>query len=136
MRRWRTPSCPFSRGRRTKQAILLPRNFSVCRTVLTKFKDSFGTLSTLLLTQGNQVEPSLSCHTVLTKFNRGKFPGLFVERRTGPASRHPQGGSMLWVGEVTAFLKLHLEGDLAAAAFISFSILEINFRNGKRRKWC
>ena len=55
---------------------------------------------------------------VFTKFARGRFPGVYVERKIGPASRHPQGGTMLWAGEVTAFLKLHVAGDLSAAPFV------------------
>ena len=55
---------------------------------------------------------------IYTKFARGRFPGLFVERESGPASRHPQGGTMLWVGEITSFLKLHIGGDLSAAPYV------------------
>ena len=55
---------------------------------------------------------------IYTKFQRGRFPGIFVERESGPASRHPQGGTMLWVGEITAFLKLHIGGDLSAAPYV------------------
>ena len=55
---------------------------------------------------------------IYTKWRRGKFPGIYVERKLGPASIHPTGGTMLWVGEVTAFLKLHIGGDLSAAPYV------------------
>lgn len=55
---------------------------------------------------------------VRRKFLRGNFPGIFVEREEGPAAHHPRGGTMLWAGEVTAFLKLHLAGDLSCAPYI------------------